>query len=156
MPITFLWYWGLNSGLCACKDRNSTTWAIPPSLHALVILEIGSPFLPRQTWTLIILFYAFHCMICICHHAWLFSLRWSFTSFFSQAGIELWSSWSQPPDLSLLISASWITCDNRHVLLHPAIGWDGVLQTFCLFWTPSLILHISASKLTKIAGMSHL
>jgi hypothetical protein len=41
--------------------RCSTAWAIPSALFALVCLETGSYFLPRQAWTLILLFYTSHC-----------------------------------------------------------------------------------------------
>jgi hypothetical protein len=38
-------------------------WALPQALFALVVLEIGSFFLPRQTWTLILLLCTF-CSSC--------------------------------------------------------------------------------------------
>jgi Zn-dependent protease with chaperone function len=48
--------------------RHSTTWAIPPTIFALIILEIVFHFLPKLAW--ILLFYA--CLQCwktdMCHH----------------------------------------------------------------------------------------
>jgi hypothetical protein len=55
--LLFWWYSGLNLGLPSCSwHRHSTAWTMPPALCALVILEIGSPFLPRPAWTAILLF----------------------------------------------------------------------------------------------------
>jgi hypothetical protein len=36
--------------------------------------------------------------------------------------------------------------DDRHVPPHPAIGWDGVLQTICLDWHWALIFLVSDSR----------
>jgi hypothetical protein len=38
-----------------------TSWASPPALFVVVILEIGSHFMSRPTWTMIPLFYASCC-----------------------------------------------------------------------------------------------
>jgi hypothetical protein len=43
---------------------------------------------------------------------------------------------------------SW---DDRRVLLHSAIDWDGVSWTFCLGWPQTSVL-LSASQ---VAGLSH-
>jgi hypothetical protein len=71
--------------------RYSTSWLMPPVLLFLVIFEMESCFLPKQVWTTVLLFYTF------CH-SWddryvtpcpAFPLRW---------GLEVRSSWSQPPN----------------------------------------------------------
>jgi hypothetical protein len=40
--------------------RYFSAWTMPPASFALVILDLGSYVLPRLTWTVIFLFYAFH------------------------------------------------------------------------------------------------
>jgi hypothetical protein len=42
-------------------ERHSTTWAITSTLFGLVVLEVGSHFLPRLSRIMIILFHASHC-----------------------------------------------------------------------------------------------
>jgi hypothetical protein len=61
------------------------------------------------------------------------------------------------PGVSILpISAYLIAWDDKHTLLHPAIGWDGgVSWTFCPGRSSNIILPISASQVVRIAGMSH-
>jgi hypothetical protein len=44
--------------------------------------------------------------------------------------------------------------NDRHILWHPAIGWDGILQTFCL-WPWTMILPISTSWVARITRLSH-
>jgi hypothetical protein len=39
-----------------------------------------------------------------------------------------WAGLDHNPPIYVSLS-SW---DHRHVPLHPAVGWDGVSQTFCL------------------------
>jgi hypothetical protein len=41
----------------------------------------------------------------------------------------------------------------RYLLLHPAIGWDGVSWTFCLGWLLTTIFLISASRVARIIGL---
>jgi hypothetical protein len=63
------------------QGRCSTTWAIPPDLFALDILEIGSCFLPRSARSVILLFYASLC-------SWDDSSMAPYRVFFS---VEMWS-----------------------------------------------------------------
>jgi hypothetical protein len=46
---------GIELALCLL-GRRSTTWASLPALFVLVIFEIGSHFIPRLAWTVILLF----------------------------------------------------------------------------------------------------
>jgi hypothetical protein len=74
-------------------------------------------------------------------------LQWDggHANIFAWAGLEQWSSQSQPPG-SL----------GSQAPLCPAIGWNGVLQTlFCLGWHPTVILLISASQWARITDTSH-
>jgi hypothetical protein len=82
-----------------------TIWATPPVLFALIILKTKSHFLSRPAWTNLILWF------------WLllewqvhtttpsfFLLKWDLTKFFSLGF---------PRTVILLISASWVTWDDR-------------------------------------------
>jgi hypothetical protein len=40
--------------------RRATIWATSPDLFTPLFLELGSHFLPRLTWTMIILFYLYN------------------------------------------------------------------------------------------------
>jgi hypothetical protein len=82
----------------------STSWAMPPTLFVLVVLETGSCFLPRPAWTTILL-------------SFMLSLGWqACPAFFCSDGVsqtfcpgclELRSSWSQSPKkLGLQV---WVT-----------------------------------------------
>jgi hypothetical protein len=53
-----------------------------------------------------------------------------------------------PPIPNLPCSLTW--GNERYMLLHPAIGIDGVSQTFCLGRTWTMILLISASQVARI------
>jgi hypothetical protein len=54
----FFWlYGGLNWGCYILLVRHSTVWATYPALFALIVLEIGSHFLPRPAWPMILLYY---------------------------------------------------------------------------------------------------
>jgi hypothetical protein len=89
----------------------STTWAMPPVLFALVILEIGSWLLSRPAWTvhnppilcsLQLLGWQVHTTM---PNYW---LGWGLTNFLPRAGLEPWSSWSHPPkELGLLGISHW-------------------------------------------------
>jgi hypothetical protein len=89
---------------------NLKAWSMPPALLALVILEIGSCFLPRLAWISILLFYPSHT-------------------------VE----------------------GTGHMAPHRAVvHWLGVLQMiFCLSWTGTAILLISASPVARVTGVSH-
>jgi hypothetical protein len=56
------------------------TWATPPALFALVIWEIRSCFLPRQSWTIILLFKlpSIAVMTVTHYHPQHFSIEWGF------------------------------------------------------------------------------
>jgi hypothetical protein len=70
-----------------------------------------------------------------------FPSRWDLVNLFSQLAY-----------LSLLVA--W---DDRCLLLHPAIGWDGGLPfSFLFFWLPwTVTLMISASQVARITGINH-
>jgi hypothetical protein len=100
--LFFLFLFG-STGVC-WLGRHSTTWATPPVLFALVILEIGSRFLPRLAWTTVLLFYT-SC------HGWddggvppcsaLFPSRCGcglMNFLFPLDCLELWSFWPQPSE----------------------------------------------------------
>jgi hypothetical protein len=127
----------------------STSWATPLDLFSLVILEIGSHFLPKLAWTLILLFYA-------SHYTWDDRHVPPCPTFFHWDGVLqtfflprlVWNY--DPPYLSLPS-----TLDGRHVPLQPAIGCNGVSQAFCPDWLQTLILLISTSQVDRITGMNH-
>jgi hypothetical protein len=52
------------------------------------------------------------------------------------------------------ISASPCSYDDRCVPVHPAIGWDGVSQTFLPGWPWTVSLLLSASWVVKITHWS--
>jgi hypothetical protein len=56
--------------------RRCTAWATPPALFGLIILKIGSHFLSRPAWIMILLCYAsqYSWMAGAHHHAQLFSV----------------------------------------------------------------------------------
>jgi hypothetical protein len=54
---------GFESRASHLQGRYSTFWAMLPALFTLVILKIGSYFLPKPTWTVILLF-------CVSQHCW--------------------------------------------------------------------------------------
>jgi hypothetical protein len=54
---------------------------------------------------------------------------------FLQAGLQLWYSWSHPTT----------SLDDRHGLLCPNIGWDGVLWTICPCCPWTMIFPVSAA-----------
>jgi hypothetical protein len=112
-------------------------WAILPFLSTLALL-----FLQRPAWT-VNLFQAG--MTGTCHPIQLFS---------SEMGVSLafWArlAWNcNPPNLSWPYSLG--SCHHAQ----PAIGWDGVLLTFCPGWPPTVILLISVSQVDGIAAVSH-
>jgi hypothetical protein len=55
-------------------------------------------------------------------------------------------------DHGLPIYASLHSGKDRYMLLYPAIGWDKVLQTFCLGWPKTDIFPISAFQVSRIRG----
>jgi hypothetical protein len=59
-----------------------------------------------------------------------------------------------PPGPSWSICAPSSSWDVRHTLLGPAIGWGGVLKTFCPGWPQTSIL-ISVFQVAMITGVSH-
>jgi hypothetical protein len=104
-------------------SRCSIAWAMPPALFALVILEIGSCFLP-------------------CHpRMWFF--YFTMPSFFvvvvEMVSPKLFSPGVWPRTVILQISNSCIAWDDRCMPLHPASSWDGVLWIFCSGWPPATI-----------------
>jgi hypothetical protein len=119
------------------QGRCSTTLAMPPVLFALVILEIGSHFLHKPTWTSIFPFDISHIAGWQAQAVMLsfFALRWVSWTF--DLG---WHGTVVPP-----ISASHVAWDDRHMLLHPDIGSDGVWWTFCSGWLWTTILPTSDS-----------
>jgi hypothetical protein len=139
----FVWYrvWTQGSHLL---DRNSTTWATPPALSALVILEIGSHFLTRTSWTSILLFYTFH-------SSWDDRCTPICPAFFPRYGVLqtfFCLGWLGFMILPISVSCS---CDDRCTLLCPAFGWDGIAWTFCPRW----ILPVSAYQVARVADVSH-
>jgi hypothetical protein len=64
------WYWRLNSKpVLAIKALYHLSHTLP-AVFALVVLEIGSPFMPRQAWTAVLLC-IFPCVARkteVCHH----------------------------------------------------------------------------------------
>jgi hypothetical protein len=44
--------------------------------------------------------------------------------------------------------------DDRHVLLYPLVEME-VLQTFCSWWSWTMVLQIWASEVARISGISH-
>jgi hypothetical protein len=102
------------SGLHNLQGRCFTTSAMPLAIFARVILEIGSHFLPKLAWTMIPLFYT----SCCCALSYCFPLWWDLANVFCPG-------W--PGTSVLLISASRIAWDDRHMAPYPAIGGDGGL-----------------------------
>jgi hypothetical protein len=62
------------------------------------------------------------------------------------------SGWSRT--LILLILASGVDWNGRHVGPYPAIGKDGVSQTISWRWPWMAIFLISASQVAKITGVN--
>jgi hypothetical protein len=118
--------------------RHSTSWVTTPVLFALLVLEIGSCFLPRLTWTTVHLFYASFCHLDATPS--FFPLRWYLTNLFAGTGLK--------PTI-LPISASRVTWDSRHTPLCPVTGWSGVSQTLCPGWRWTAILLISVSQVAR-------
>jgi hypothetical protein len=86
---------------------------------ALVILEIGSPFLPRPGWNAIFPFNGFH------YHPQLFCCKGVSQTAPPQpwAGFKLWSSWSQPPkQLGLQTWATMMTYPNNFLFFISSIS----------------------------------
>jgi hypothetical protein len=81
-------------------DRCSTTWVTSPALLALVILDIGFHFFAQTGLTAVLQFYTSHLLQEWETHTTIFSfflLRWGCCELFCPTGLELQSSWSQPP-----------------------------------------------------------
>jgi hypothetical protein len=85
------------------QGKNSTFWVTPLALFVLVILEIGSHFLPTLSWTTNFLFYTSHFMLPtvagmtgVCHCAQLLVEMGSCELLF-WAGLKPQFSWFQPP-----------------------------------------------------------
>jgi hypothetical protein len=102
-----------------------TVWVTPPVQFVLVILGIGSRLLPRLPP------YP--------------AIGWDggLLNFFAQAGLEPWSSWSQPLK------------NDGCAPLCPGISWNVILWTPCLGKPQTSILSISASWVPRITGVSH-
>jgi hypothetical protein len=118
----FLWYWGLNSRLCACE-----AWATLPAIFALVMLDIDSYFLPRLVWSVILLFFLSFLPSLgwqgMCHHAELFSIEMESCQLFLP-----WLAWScNPPNPSLPGSLKWQVHTNGQLT-----GCNEVSLTFAL------------------------
>jgi hypothetical protein len=126
--------------------RYSTTWAIPPGLFVLVILETRSHFCPGQpgSQASYSMLPTIAGMTGTCNMPSFFLLRWGSHKlfFFAWAGLDY-----DPSDLSLLGSRGWQA--------YVTIGWDGILWTFCLGWPQTTILLILAFQVSKITGVSH-
>jgi hypothetical protein len=96
--------------------QDSAAWAIPLTLFALVILEIGSCFLLRPAWTSIFLFYA-SC------HCWDDSFSFSIEIGSHNVFCRGWP-W-------ILISDTWIVWNDSSAPPCPATGWDtGCFKAF--------------------------
>jgi hypothetical protein len=67
-------------------------------VFALCIFWTRSHFIPRPSWTMILLFYSFlrAGMIGASHPASFYWLRWCLTNFFAQAGLQPQSSRTLP------------------------------------------------------------
>jgi hypothetical protein len=107
--------------------RGSNAWAMPPAPFALFFWGIGTYFLSRLTWIVILLFYTSHCH-------WDDSHTPPCPLFFLWDGLMSFFYLGWPGNVILSISASCIAWDNRCAPLCQAIGWDGVLITFYLGW----------------------
>jgi hypothetical protein len=135
--VLFFWFFVLFFGTGVFKTY--------PQPFAGVILETGSHFLHRPAWTTILLFYVFHQSgdnRCAPPHP----------AFSIVIGSHKVFCPGCPGTIMLPISASCITQDGRHILPHPAIGWDRVSQNFSLGICDHLI---SASQVPRNTGMSH-
>jgi hypothetical protein len=103
-------------------DSHSTTWATPPEMF-WSYFEVVSHFMPRTDWTVSCLFYSSSQELGKLAHATMprfFHGDGSLTNFFCPC-------W--PVDHSF--PRTW---NDRHLPLHPAIGWDDTLLMFCLCW----------------------
>jgi hypothetical protein len=127
--------------------RHSTAWATPLALFALIILEIGSCFLPRAAWTMILLFFcvplSLGWQVCATTKGF-FSPRWGTASF-------PWGNQGWPETIILPISAYLIAWDDRGMPLSPIIGW----VIGCQGWPCTMILLIPSSRVAKTIGVSH-
>jgi hypothetical protein len=90
-------YWSLNQGFTLAKQLLYHLSHAPKSFLALVILKIGSYFLPIPTWTMNLLIYTSYYNRNNRHTSPLFPLRWGLAYFFDWGGLELRSSQPQPP-----------------------------------------------------------
>jgi hypothetical protein len=72
LPIDIMWHFhcflalGFELRTLHLLGRCSIAWAIPPALFTLIILEMGSCFLPRSAWTMTFPIYASQGFI-LCH-----------------------------------------------------------------------------------------
>jgi hypothetical protein len=96
--------------------RYSTSWVMPLALFALVILEIGSHFLPWPTWTMILSLYLSFFGYCgvwtqglILARQVLCLLRHSSRPFLVLGSLDSWASFPGWPQTTILpIFASWV------------------------------------------------
>jgi hypothetical protein len=126
-----------------------------PALFALVILEIGSCFLPRVTWTAVFLFYASCCSWddgCVPLYPVFFSVEMGV----SQTLLPVLAWNCDPSPLSLPCSLGWQAHSTgpRYWLRWVAAGW-GLANYFlrnglCPFDPPDLSLQVA-----RITGLSH-
>jgi hypothetical protein len=111
----------------SCLWGRHSTWATPSALFALLILEIGSSFFPGQPGSR---------SSYLCFPA----TTPSFCQPIEIESCELFDP-SCPGTAILWISTfSYVVWVDRYMSLHPAIGWDGVLQTICPGWPWTVIL----------------
>jgi hypothetical protein len=97
--------------------QHSTAWAIPPAHFALVILEIGSFFMPQQVWTIVFQFMHPAKMIGMLNHTQLlveigscevlWKLAWNLPISVSQVdGIKGMSHWYPAPQFNFNFTKS--------------------------------------------------
>jgi hypothetical protein len=108
------------------QGRHSTTWATLLPHFALVILEIGSHFLPRLAWTTILLFHTIH-------HHWYDRYIPSHAAFLHwDAGIMNFFCLGWPWTLILQISASKI--DRITGISHQCLTEKYYFNNTFAFW----------------------
>jgi hypothetical protein len=108
----FLQFWGLNSGPCTLLRKQSTTWATPWTLFALLTFWIGSHVFAwgqPGLWS----FY-----LCMCHHAQLYWLRRDLINFlfvlasnYNPPYLHCISSWDYRCELP------WTACDIFYYII---------------------------------------
>jgi hypothetical protein len=93
--VCFLVVLGAELRVLCLLNRHSTIWVTPPAFFVLVIFEIGSQFMPRLGWTMILLF-VLPCVAGMTVHTSTSShcVRWGLDNFLSRLALNL-----NPPNL---------------------------------------------------------